>query len=245
MVLYDPERRWIARAICDWDQDHGYFFPQSGPPGKRVPDKVRQRWDRAKEICAMCPVLAECKRDTLGEEWGVWGGLDQNQRQAVRGRLYQAAKKWPAQRRLAWGKELSKLRDGEVHWQTMRQQTGIPPQLAEELVKEWVAHEAARKPPPKVVDLALPEAPSRGPEFPTKPGKRHAWVRHNARISDAIYRGETPSGVWIFVTVYSGHGHVNKWVRRGDVQMYRKQPVVILTKRKEADEPVPECEPAA
>jgi hypothetical protein len=81
--------------------------------------------------------------------------------------------------------------------------------------------------------------------FPDKPGMRHAWVRHNGRISDAIYRGQTATGVWIFVTVYSGHGHVNKWVRAYNVRVYHPQPVVILAKRRESDEPAPECEPAA
>lgn len=238
MVLYDPERRWAARAICDWDRDHEMFFPESVPPGGDVGSKVAHQWAQAKLICQMCPVLTECARDTLGEEWGVWGGLDQNQRSAVRRRLYRAAKAWPVERRLAWGEEIARLRAGGLSWATIKVQAGLGQVLADELMREWRAHRTEQEQlNAKVVDLPLPEEPSRGPEFPDKPGSRHAWVRHNGRISDAIYRGETPTGAWVFVTVYSGHGHVNKWVRPKNVQMYHRQPVVILSKRNENREP--------
>lgn len=193
----------------------------------------------------MCPVLAECKRDTLGEDHGVWGGLDQNQRAAIRRRLGKAAKGWPEGRRLAWGKEVQHLRDGGVSWRDITLQAGLPHGLAEELATQWRVHLIETENQPKVIDLPLPEDRSRGPEFPTKPGRRHAWVRHNSRISDAMYRGETPSGVWLFVTVYSGHGHVNKWVKRADVHLYNPQPVIIMSKRREVqDEPTPESDAA-
>lgn len=238
MVLYDPERRWGARAICDWDRDHEQFFPESVPPGGDVGPKVMAQWAQAKAICQRCPVRLECARDTLGEEWGVWGGLDQNQRTAIRRRLYRAAKGWPAERRLAWGEEVARLRAGGISWATIKVQAGLSHTLAEELMHEWRAHVAEQvRLRAKIVDLPLPEESVRRPAFPDRPGCRHAWVRHNGRISDAIYRGETPTGAWVFVTVYSGHGHVNKWVLRKDVQMYHPQPVVILSKRNENREP--------
>lgn len=231
-MLYDPERRWLARAICR-PEDMKLFFADGGAPG-RTSVKVQKAWAQAKEICKMCPALAECRRDTLGEDFGVWGGLDQNERFAVRRVLYKVAKGWPESRRLAWGKEVQTLRDGGVNWKEITLQTGLPSGLAEELATQWRAHLIETQDQPKVIDLPLPDDTVRRPEFPTRAGRRHAWVRHNGRISDAIYRGETPSGVWIFVTVFSGHAHVNKWVLRRDVQVYHPQPVIIMSKRMEA-----------
>lgn len=235
-VLYDPERRWLPRGICRWEDRHLFFA--DGASAGRTSQSVQKAWDQAKEICAVCPALKECQRDTLGEDFGVWGGLDQNQRSAIRRAMPRAVKKWPEASRLRWGKEVQRLRDGEVSWRDITLQTGLPHNVAETLATQWRVHLIETENQPKVIDLPLPEPQTRGPEFPAKAGGRHAWVRHNGRMSDAIYRGETPSGRWIFVTVYSGHGHVNKWVKRQDVQIYHPQPVIIMSKRREeADEP--------
>lgn len=241
-MLYDPERRWAPRGICRWE-DRELFFADGAVAG-RTSQRVQKAWDQAKEICSMCPVLAECRRDTLGEDFGVWGGLDQNERAAIRRALPKAAKGWPVGRRLAWGKAVQTLRDGSLLWRDITLMTGLPHGLAEELATQWRVHLIETENQPKVIDLPLPGDRPRGPEFPTRAGRRHAWVRHGGRMSDAMYRGETPTGAWVFVTVYSGHGHVNKWVPRRDVQVYHPQPVIIMSKRKEeADEPEPAPEP--
>ncbi|MBN9759900.1 Sporulation regulatory protein WhiD [Pseudonocardia sp. Ae406_Ps2] len=43
---------------------------------------------RAKRVCAGCPVLDACREHalTVGEKWGVWGGLDEQERRAIRRR---------------------------------------------------------------------------------------------------------------------------------------------------------------
>lgn len=40
---------------------------------------------RAKQVCAGCPVRAECLAEALDNniEWGVWGGLTERERRAV------------------------------------------------------------------------------------------------------------------------------------------------------------------
>lgn len=233
-MLYDPERRWASRAICRWEDRHLFFA--SGTSAGRVAHGVQRAWDQAKDICSMCPVKFECQRDTLGEDFGVWGGLDQTQRAGVRRRLYDAAKGWPLERRLRWGKEVQLLRDGSVNWRDITLQTGLPQRLAEELATQWRVHLIETENQPEVIDFPLPGDGSPEPQFPERPGRRHAWVRHNRVMADAIYRGETPSGVWVFVTVYSGHGHVNKWVLRTHVKFYNPQPVIIMSKRTEDDE---------
>lgn len=228
-MLYDPERRWIPRGICR-TEDEKYFFPRSTVQAGRAPTPaVQAAWDRAKQICAQCPVLAECRRDTLGEDDGVFGGLDPNQRVNRRKRLRKQARRWSPELRLEWSQELYKLRQGNVTWSSIRLMTGIPRGLAEELVLEYRQLLAEQQAPaPVVVDLPLPKAVPEKKAFPAKPGRCHGWVRNGALFADAWYRGETPDGEWLLMTHYSGRGNVHKWIRAEDVQLYRLPPVVIL-----------------
>jgi WhiB family redox-sensing transcriptional regulator len=61
---------WRFRAECR-TADPRLFFP-SGRYG-----------DRAKRICARCPVRAECLHHalTVGERHGIWGGTTADERQ--------------------------------------------------------------------------------------------------------------------------------------------------------------------
>ncbi|NMH99804.1 WhiB family transcriptional regulator [Pseudonocardia acidicola] len=70
---------WIDRAACR-QFDAELFFPVgSGAPAKR-------QTARAKAVCACCQVTAECLDFALrnGEVDGVWGGLDAEERRALR-----------------------------------------------------------------------------------------------------------------------------------------------------------------
>lgn len=41
--------------------------------------------NRAKQLCASCPVRAECLAEALDDriEWGVWGGMTERERRAL------------------------------------------------------------------------------------------------------------------------------------------------------------------
>lgn len=43
---------------------------------------------RARALCATCPASAACLEYALthGEDWGIWGGTDPDERRAIRGR---------------------------------------------------------------------------------------------------------------------------------------------------------------
>lgn len=231
LMLFDPERRWTPRGICTWE-DRDLFFAPSGQLNRPPSQTTLTRWAQAKELCAMCPALAECQRDTLGEEFGVYGGRDEHERYLIRRALPAAAERWPKGRRLAWGKQLAYMLDGGVTFRTISLQTGISAPLAKRLVGEWTLHRAEQA-RAAVRDLPLPEPPRKQKEFPAKVGRRHAWVRHRGVVSDAFYRGQTPDGSWIYVTTWAGHGNVHKWIKSEDVHLYYPQPVVILYRREE------------
>jgi hypothetical protein len=71
-VLPDAPGIWSQRAICS-GEDPDIFFPAYGDPGVR-----------ARQVCARCPVRADClEHATAKDEWGIWGGLDREQRRAL------------------------------------------------------------------------------------------------------------------------------------------------------------------
>ncbi len=72
---------WRLRAACR-DIDSAVFF---SPDGERGPERLA-REARAKAICARCPVIRECAAYALlaGERYGVWGGLSEQDRAALR-----------------------------------------------------------------------------------------------------------------------------------------------------------------
>lgn len=68
-----PLGSWRQRAICP-GEDPDVFFPAHGDPGTR-----------ARQVCARCPVRSDCLDDAIvNDEWGIWGGLDREQRRALR-----------------------------------------------------------------------------------------------------------------------------------------------------------------
>ena len=62
---------WRFRAECR-TADLRLFFPSTAVLG-----------DRAKRICAQCPVRTECLHHalTVGERHGIWGGTTADERQ--------------------------------------------------------------------------------------------------------------------------------------------------------------------
>jgi len=65
---------WMQDALCA-QTDPEAFYPDEH--GSVAP---------AKAVCAVCPVLAECRAYALetGQRFGVWGGLSANERQQIR-----------------------------------------------------------------------------------------------------------------------------------------------------------------
>jgi WhiB family redox-sensing transcriptional regulator len=79
---------WRIDAACR-DEDPALFFPV-GTTGPAI-DVV----EAAKTICAVCPVAQECLMFavTTNQEYGVWGGLDEEERREVRRKWRRASRK--------------------------------------------------------------------------------------------------------------------------------------------------------
>lgn len=77
---HDPrDTVWIEQASC-LNHDPELFFPV----GTTGPAVVQA--ERAKTVCAGCPVRGECLRWALDtcQDAGVWGGLDEEERRVIR-----------------------------------------------------------------------------------------------------------------------------------------------------------------
>ena len=66
---------WHGRGLCV-GQDPELFFPSHCAPGTN-----------ARKICAACSVRNECLNyATAADEFGIWGGLDQQERRKLKRR---------------------------------------------------------------------------------------------------------------------------------------------------------------
>lgn len=78
----DGRASWTESAACR-GADPELFFPISSAG-------VSQRQIRsAKAVCARCPVRPACLDYALatGQRFGIWGGLDEDERRLLRRRL--------------------------------------------------------------------------------------------------------------------------------------------------------------
>jgi WhiB family transcriptional regulator, redox-sensing transcriptional regulator len=72
---------WLAKAACD-----GLPVEQFIGPDGELPTVRRQRERAAVQVCASCPVAAQCLAHALTqpELFGVWGGTTEADRAAAR-----------------------------------------------------------------------------------------------------------------------------------------------------------------
>lgn len=243
VVLYDPERRWRPYGACV-DEDPELFFPL-GPaqPGRAPTPAIQEAWNKAKEVCAHCPVLEECRRDSLGEEYGVWGGRDEHQRYNLRSRQRAHARWWSTEVRLAWGEHLAMLRKGGLQWADIRRMAGMTGGLAVELIAEWAEHCKTLAEAAPVAAEAEPLPDREIPAPPEEaPHRRPAWVWHNGLWRGAHYRGQTADGAWLSMLIRAGRGQSMIWARAEHVHIRHPQPVVILQFAGRPDEPIQQAE---
>lgn len=71
---------WQYQGLCRDTDPELFFHPEGERGGTR-----RRRDQAAKEICARCPVIEQCREHALAvrEPYGVWGGLSEDEREAI------------------------------------------------------------------------------------------------------------------------------------------------------------------
>ena len=71
---------WQYQGSCR-DTDDTLFFHPEGERGSTR----RRRAEAAKAICHSCPVMMQCREQSLRvrEPYGVWGGLSEDERAAI------------------------------------------------------------------------------------------------------------------------------------------------------------------
>jgi WhiB family transcriptional regulator, redox-sensing transcriptional regulator len=71
---------WQLQSACRAADPDLFFHPE----GERGPSRTK-RETAAKQVCASCPVLRECRLHALSvrEPYGVWGGLSEDDREAL------------------------------------------------------------------------------------------------------------------------------------------------------------------
>lgn len=74
--------RWVDDAACR-GREELFYNEDAEPKGAR-----RAKEQRAKGVCAACPVLVPCRAHAIEwpERYGVWGGLTEAERHRLAGR---------------------------------------------------------------------------------------------------------------------------------------------------------------
>ncbi|HEY5840184.1 MAG TPA: WhiB family transcriptional regulator [Mycobacterium sp.] len=68
---------WQIQATCR-GMSSSHFFHPWGEQGTLRQERIQ----RAKQVCAECPVIAACQQHALAvpELYGIWGGLSEDER---------------------------------------------------------------------------------------------------------------------------------------------------------------------
>nr|WP_182346145.1 WhiB family transcriptional regulator [Tomitella gaofuii] len=101
---------WQQQGLCRGVDSSVFFHPD----GERGHARTA-REERAKQLCAQCPVLISCREHALAlaEPYGIWGGLSESERLSIikeRGRTRSGRPAAVAGRRAAHADEPAALR---------------------------------------------------------------------------------------------------------------------------------------
>lgn len=79
--------QWQQHGACGGLDESRFFHPEN----ERGTERER-RETAAKQVCARCPVVVQCREHALfvGEPYGVWGGLGEGERRAILGQRRRA-----------------------------------------------------------------------------------------------------------------------------------------------------------
>ncbi|WP_152203610.1 WhiB family transcriptional regulator [Georgenia thermotolerans] len=73
-VAPDGDRTWMEDGLCATSSTPDAWYPERNYPSHK-----------AQRLCDGCPVIDQCGEWalTVQEEWGIWGGLTEEDRRAI------------------------------------------------------------------------------------------------------------------------------------------------------------------
>ncbi|MGK5530892.1 WhiB family transcriptional regulator [Streptomyces sp. URMC 129] len=223
MELPDISRPWRRHPwrACRSEPTDLFFPPIPGEP-------VTVTTARAKAVCEGCPVLEQCRRDTLGEPYGIWGGRDEEERRTARRRLAGRVSKADAAERLAWGRLAYESYQIDPSWTRTQHRLGLGASTAKKLAGEYeqtLPTEEAEAPPPGGPKLLKPN-------WPRRRGQKHAWAFYLGHMNDVFLLAQDVSGEFFRVQIDTKRSGAQPWIPVSDLRIYSPQ-VLPVQPRKE------------
>lgn len=228
-LTYDPYWRWSPQAACRGEET-ALFFPEGGSyigdPNHEKRLKLKEEAKEALSICAVCPVLQKCRTQTLGEEYGIWGGMTERERRAARKQHQAVVATLPKRRKLRFGERIAQLYDRGVSWKEISRQFALTQAMCQELAELWKGHVRAQSedPPPQMARTADRRKAIAWPKNP--PGDQDAWIRVENFYHAATYVAQSPDG-WLLMRYKHAHVATRVWLRPEDVKLTRNVSPVI------------------
>jgi transposase len=195
-----------------------FFYPGPADVARRPGEPAKRAWEAAKEICIECPVYLRCRAERLGEEFGVWGGLDEHERHLIRRGMAARRRTADEESVAAEAARLHAMAAGHrgmsVH--EVARRTGVSLQRVRELLEQ---HEKTLA---EVAKTAKPELPAWKCKvvFPaTHPPMGDGWVWRDGLVYQAHYLAQTGDGEFFFMKLRVNRNPMRKWFPREHVSL--------------------------
>lgn len=166
-VIVDLERKWVIHAKCSGAPVKAFFCGKGYKPLQTPGPETQRTWNKAKVMCLGCPVINECARDSLGEQDGVWGGMDPVQRREARGLHSRYVRVLSGERKVEYAALAASLKRRYSSWEDVARIIGVGIPTARYLV-DWHAAHLAEQDASPVTGLGKPESVPR-----KKVGRQH------------------------------------------------------------------------
>lgn len=243
-MIVDLDKRWMDENVmaCVTKEPELFFVDVGTGTMKNPGTRIQALWDRAKAVCATCPVMQQCARDNLGEYEGVWGGLDPSQRLKLRDTHARNVRRLDGPLKVEYAKLAYELRrDHKYPYTEVGRVMGLPYTTAQYL-ESWYAEylekgevDTGKK---KVVDLELPDEPLADvikidleyPENPPASGA-DAWIKYGRSVVAGVYLGQTEDDAWYYFKIkLIGPDYSVCWIKAEDVKLCKDVAKNVLTR---------------
>lgn len=210
----------LCESFSPAELEKTFFFP--GPQNLALApgSKAQRAWDAAKEVCIECPVFLECRSSNLGQEYGVFGGLDEHERHLLRRQATRALARADAEERAALAAYFhTRYADGlgDSPGQ-MARATGYSKSAVTTLIEEHQALLEQRA--PKAPEVARWKRAEEVIVWPKAgPPKKDGWVWYRDRAHGAHYVGETEDGEFFLMKVKPLTAQTTKWFPKSHVDL--------------------------